>query len=84
MIFDVCVYVCVSTPTNQPPNTHTHTKQICDSALTAVANGEMGLTVHAGGEFEAGNKYYDPYQFTSLVVAMAAKARWCRVGVKGL
>lgn len=35
----------------------------------------MGLTVHAGGEFEAGNKYYDPYQFTSLVVAMAAKVR---------
>ncbi len=38
----------------------------------------MGLTVHAGGEFEAGNKYYDPFQFTSLVVAMAAKVS--RVG----
>jgi len=33
----------------------------------------MGLTVHAGGEFDARNKYHDPYQLTSLVVGMAAK-----------
>ncbi|GAB5034019.1 Hypothetical protein NocV09_01601310 [Nannochloropsis oceanica] len=56
-----------------PANMDILSKSICDCALTAIANGEMGLTVHAGGEFDARNKYHDPYQLTSLVVGMAAK-----------
>jgi hypothetical protein len=33
----------------------------------------MGLTVHAGGEFDPRNRYHDPYQLTSLVVGLAGK-----------
>ena len=29
--------------------------------------------MHAGGEFDSSNKYHDPYQLTSLVVALAGK-----------
>ena len=60
-------------PPPPPPPSLPPSLQICDCALTAIANGEMGLTVHAGGEFDAHNKYHDPYQLTSLVVGMAAK-----------
>jgi hypothetical protein len=47
--------------------------QVADSALTGVANGELGLTLTVGGEFDPGNKFYDPLQFTNFVIQLAAK-----------
>ncbi|EWM21689.1 hypothetical protein Naga_100939g1, partial [Nannochloropsis gaditana] len=56
-----------------PSDLESLSSSICDCALTAIANGEMGLTVHAGGEFDPRNRYHDPYQLTSLVVGLAGK-----------
>lgn len=38
-----------------------------------MANGELGLTVTAGGEFSPDNKFYSPQKLAALVMQLSAK-----------